>query len=78
MNARFVADLDAERVRSGLKDALPSKKLSDPVFLSDGFSSYVFAVGDMILRVAKNREAAAQHAKEVNNTAVQIIIGFHR
>ncbi len=65
VDSYLVANLDAERVRVGLKDALPSKRFSEPVFLADGFSSYVFLVGDMLLRVAKHSEAATQHAKEV-------------
>ena len=65
MDSRFIVSLDVEKVRFGLKNARPSlKRGDDPVFLADGFSSYVFLVGDMILRVAKNGEAAAQHAKE--------------
>lgn len=66
MDSSFLTNFDAERASSSLKRTLPSLgKLGDPVLLADGFSSYVFSVGDMILRVAKNREATAQQVKEV-------------
>ena len=66
MNSSFLAHFDAERANSSLRRTVPSLgKLGDPILLADGFSSYVFSVGDMILRVAKNKEATAQQVKEV-------------
>ena len=66
METHFIAKLDADKVNFGLQKTSPDlATLGEAVQITDGFSSHVFLVGDgVILRVAKNREAAAKQVKE--------------
>lgn len=66
MDSHFLTSFEVERASFGLKQALPLlAELGEPMLIAEGFSSVVFSVGDVILRVAKNAEATLQQVKEV-------------
>ncbi len=69
MKTNFLSLLNTYQVSLGLHYAAPDlAKQGKPILLADGFSSYVFCVGDeFILRVAKNSEAGKQQLNEFRN-----------
>lgn len=66
MKSNFLSSLTTHQVSLGLNySASELAKQGEPVLLADGFSSYVFCVGDaFILRVAKTSESGKQQLNE--------------
>ena len=64
--ATFLSKLELEQIKDGLQQAFPALANWHTLkLLSDGFSSYVFLLGDeIILRIAKTAEASEGHRKE--------------
>ncbi len=66
MKSTFLSSLNAHQVSLGLRHSAPDlARRGQARLLADGFSSYVFCVGDaFIVRVAKTREAGKQQLTE--------------